>query len=284
MLSTALILCALLIHAGTLSAEAADPKPLIPRSADELDYSDFPKTPLGLNLIATLKRQRHATAMIKSTTTGMLKSFSAGDAIDFVELNEKVTIVQISNCSLVLKRGTRYESLSCRLRVGRKPFIVRSAPIAGARRSPLAGYNVVEDIFEKPPLFKSTYDKVIRSISRKHKVDPYLVKAVIKAESDFNPKAVSTKNAMGMMQLMPQTVSEYGVKDPFNPIDNIDGGVRVLRDLMNYFYGDKRLAIAAYNAGKWAVIKHGFQVPPYRETGNFVERVMGYYSVVDFSR
>ncbi len=261
------------------SAYAIGSEPYQVQSPATLPYSDFPKTPLGLQLIATLKRSGHATAMIKSTATGRLRPFTTGDKIDFAGINEDVTIVQISNCALVLKRGDNYESLSCKLRINSSPFTVGNVPLA-RMRSPLARFKIIDDAYENKPLFKSNYDREIKAISTKHRVDPYLVKAIIKAESNFNPRAVSTKNAMGIMQLAPATARDYGIKNPFDPVENIDGGVRVLRDLMNYFYGNRRLAIAAYNAGKWAVIKHGFQVPPYEETMDFVQRVM----MVDFDR
>lgn len=104
-----------------------------------------------------------------------------------------------------------------------------------------------------------------------------LVHAVITAESGYNPAAVSRKGAQGLMQLMPQTAKRYAVKDPLDPAQNIRGGARYLRDLLDLFENDVELAVAAYNAGENAVLKYGRQIPPYRETLAYVPKVMGLY-------
>jgi len=120
------------------------------------------------------------------------------------------------------------------------------------------------------------YDQLITKASEKYNVDSALVKAVIKAESNFNHKAVSPKGARGLMQLMPATASSLQVRDSFHPEKNIDGGVRYLRYLLNLFKGDLSLALAAYNAGEAAVAKYQYSIPPYRETQTYVQRVMNY--------
>lgn len=120
------------------------------------------------------------------------------------------------------------------------------------------------------------YDKVIEATARKYDVDHALVKAVIKAESNFNSKAVSRKGAKGLMQLMPKTASSLRVSDCFHPEDNIDGGVRYLRYLMNVYDGNLPLTLAAYNAGEKAVARYR-GIPPYAETKTYVRRVMRYY-------
>ena len=120
------------------------------------------------------------------------------------------------------------------------------------------------------------YDKVIEKTARKYDVDHTLVKAVIKAESNFNSKAVSRKGAKGLMQLMPKTAYSLRVGDCFHPEDNIDGGVRYLRYLMNVYDGNLPLTLAAYNAGEKAVARYR-GIPPYAETKTYVRRVMRYY-------
>lgn len=120
------------------------------------------------------------------------------------------------------------------------------------------------------------YDKIIARVARENNLDVALIKAVIRAESNFNHMAVSHKGAKGLMQLMPQTASSLNVEDVFHPDHNIEGGARYLRYLMNLYRGDMRLALAAYNAGEGAVAKYG-DVPPYRETQNYVQRVMIFY-------
>ncbi len=120
------------------------------------------------------------------------------------------------------------------------------------------------------------YGPLIQKASDKYKVDYSLVKAVIKAESNFNHKAVSPKGAQGLMQLMPKTASTLQVKDSFEPESNIEGGVKYLRYLMNVYNGHLPLALAAYNAGEKAVARYG-GIPPYAETQGYVRRVMALY-------
>jgi soluble lytic murein transglycosylase-like protein len=135
---------------------------------------------------------------------------------------------------------------------------------------------------EKRVLFKlnasdiNKYDQLITRAAEKYNVDSALVKAVIKAESNFNHQAVSRKGARGLMQLMPATASSLQVQDSFHPENNIDGGVRYLRYLLNVFKGDLSLALAAYNAGEKAVARHHYSIPPYRETQTYVQRVLTY--------
>jgi soluble lytic murein transglycosylase-like protein len=122
------------------------------------------------------------------------------------------------------------------------------------------------------------YDDLISRASQKYKVDSALVKAVIKAESNFNHQAVSPKGAKGLMQLMPATANSLDVRDSFHPEKNIDGGVRYLRYLLNLFKGDLPLALAAYNAGEAAVARYHYRIPPFRETQTYVQRVLYYLS------
>lgn len=119
----------------------------------------------------------------------------------------------------------------------------------------------------------SQYATEIREISARHGVDATLVESVIRAESAFNPTAVSRTGARGLMQLMPKTAVMLGVRDSFNPRENIDGGVRHLRYLLDRYPGNVTLAVAAYNAGEGAVDNHR-GVPPYAETQQYVQRVL----------
>ena len=119
-------------------------------------------------------------------------------------------------------------------------------------------------------------DSAIDQAASKHGVDPNLVRALIKVESNFNPNAVSNKGAMGLMQLMPRTASGLKLNNPFDPQQNVDAGVRHLKQLLNSNGGDVRLTLAAYNAGQGAVRRNG-GVPPYRETQNYVKRITDLY-------
>lgn len=133
-----------------------------------------------------------------------------------------------------------------------------------------------------PGIDVNKFDQIIINAANKHKIDPALIKAVIKAESNFNHQAVSPVGAQGLMQLMPTTASQLQVEDVFHPGKNIEGGVRYLRYLLNLYGGNLTLALAAYNAGEGAVAKYHNQVPPYRETKNYVNRVLSFYN--SFSR
>lgn len=118
----------------------------------------------------------------------------------------------------------------------------------------------------------ANYEALIVEHARANRLNPQLVRAVIQAESAFNPRAVSPVGAMGLMQLMPGTARELGVVDPFDPEDNIRGGTKYLRSLLDRFDGEVELALAAYNAGPGAVERYN-GVPPYRETRNYVARI-----------
>ncbi len=120
---------------------------------------------------------------------------------------------------------------------------------------------------------RSNFDAIVAEAARLYRVDQALVRAVIHAESGFNPAAVSPKGAAGLMQLMPDTAQRYGVHNAFNPSENVFGGVHYLRDLLRMFGNNRTLAVAAYNAGENAVSRYG-AVPPYAETANYVKRVL----------
>jgi soluble lytic murein transglycosylase-like protein len=115
-------------------------------------------------------------------------------------------------------------------------------------------------------------NKLVDSIARQHDLEPSLVDSVIRVESNYNTNAVSPAGAMGLMQLIPSTARRFGVNDTFHPQQNIEGGVRYLKYLMELYHGDERLALAAYNAGEGAVAKYK-GIPPYPETQNYVYQV-----------
>ena len=123
---------------------------------------------------------------------------------------------------------------------------------------------------------RSQYDAVIERYSLLHGVDPVLVRAVIVVESNFDPRCVSNKGARGIMQLMPETAKRYGVRDIFNVEQNIRGGISYLADLLEMFPDDLSRALAAYNAGEGAVLRHG-GIPPYEETATYVKRALTVY-------
>src|SRR5919106_3701770 len=125
-------------------------------------------------------------------------------------------------------------------------------------------------------LVNGSYDDLILTASGRYNIDAHLIRAVIKAESDFNSNARSHKGAMGLMQLMPETARFHNVSDAYDPGENVDGGVRHLRMLLDRYQGDVELSLAAYNAGSGAVEKHG-GIPPFMETRDYVRRVLRFY-------
>lgn len=123
----------------------------------------------------------------------------------------------------------------------------------------------------------AAYEHIIREAAEANALEPELLRAVISVESAFNPRAVSKAGARGLMQLMPQTAKRFGVRDSFDPRQNIHGGARYLRVLVERFASNMELVVAAYNAGENAVERYGRSIPPYRETRQYVPRVLNLY-------
>ena len=139
-----------------------------------------------------------------------------------------------------------------------------------------------EEVFEpiKEPLSDTTpFQEIIRAAARRYGVDPDLIHCVVAVESNFNPNAVSPKNARGLMQLLPETAAHLGVKNIFDPEQNVDGGTRYLRELLSK-YNNLTLALAAYNAGPMRVDQFGRRVPPYLETMKYVQRITKSYTKI----
>ena len=150
-----------------------------------------------------------------------------------------------------------------------------------------SGGNCREYTLTAPSIFKGTlitrgsgnpsaYDAEIAQVARRYQIDASLIKAVIHAESDFDHRALSSKGAQGLMQLMPDTARELNVRNPFNPKENIDGGTRYLRQLLDSFNGNLNLSLAAYNAGPGLVARTG-AIPKIPETQNYVAKVVRQY-------
>lgn len=129
--------------------------------------------------------------------------------------------------------------------------------------------------FYRPPNVNK-YDRIIQEASRRHGVDFCLVKAIIQAESSFNPRAVSKKGARGLMQIMPENFATLNIKDPFDPLQNIMGGTRYFRALYDRYDGKLALSLSAYNAGPTIVDRYQ-RIPPYPETERYVDKVMRFY-------
>ena len=168
----------------------------------------------------------------------------------------------------------------CPIRSKRKGTPKRYPLPFGTRTVPKgSGYLFVLSFFLVRLCFANTESLLIkiRDAAQRSSLDPKLVQAVIKVESNFRPDATSAKGAMGLMQVMPQTAERCGIVDPYHPLDNLMGACECLRELINRYRGDLRLALAAYNAGPRNIDKyHG--IPPFRETQAYVKRVLEIYS------
>lgn len=126
----------------------------------------------------------------------------------------------------------------------------------------------------------SSVDNFIIESGRRNSVDPLLLYAIMHQESTFKPRALSNKGASGLMQLMPGTAARFGVKNIWDPKQNIEGGTRYMRFLLDKFEGNVQLALAGYNAGEGAVMKYGYRIPPYNETQEYVRRISKRYSLI----
>ena len=147
------------------------------------------------------------------------------------------------------------------------------------RKDPDAVTNVLTSrvVHTYPTEARRKYHAHIVAAARIYQLEPALLHAVISAESGYDPLARSPRGARGLMQLMPATARRYGVDDPLDPEQNIYGGAAYLRDLLTLFGNDMKLALAAYNAGEGSVIEYGNRIPPYRETTQYVPKVLSYY-------
>ena len=128
-----------------------------------------------------------------------------------------------------------------------------------------------------PAVDPDRYTPLVRKTAREVRIDEALLRAVIAVESGFDARAVSSRGAVGLMQLMPETARRYGVTNLYDPAQNIRGGARYLRDLMGKFNNDLSLALAAYNAGEDAIVQYGNRIPPFRETRLYVPKVLDAY-------
>ena len=179
---------------------------------------------------------------------------------------------------LVLRSGARMDVKSYQL-IGDKYRVQLDGGWAEIAASEVVGIEP-EEIFvaaPKMPLAQAPFGELIRKTAEKYAVDPDLVFSVVAAESNFNPKAISRRNARGLMQLLPETARRLGVKDVFDPAQNIDAGTRHLRNLLKLYQGDLALTLAAYNAGPGAVERFG-NVPPYNETIAYVRAIRKTYA------
>jgi len=194
-----------------------------------------------------------------------------------VGLTAGATIVRADY--VVLRSGARLNVTGYEL-LGDKYRLQLDGGVAEVPASDVVGIEP-EEVFEPlpPPLNPSTpYHDLILAASQHHGVDADLIHCVIAIESNFDPKAVSPKNARGLMQLLPQTAAQLGVRDVFDPQENIEAGTRYLKEMLARYNNNLTLALAAYNAGPEKVEQYGWRVPPYSETVKYVRRISRSYA------
>jgi hypothetical protein len=187
-------------------------------------------------------------------------------AADIYQYTDQDGVIHFSNVGV----GTAKKFRKVRSEPRHQPKHRRHAALAPASPAP-------DTAALSSPDAAVDYVAVIDNACYRHGVDPKLVHAIVKVESGFNPYALSRKGAMGLMQLMPQTAINMNVQNIFNPHENVDGGVRYLRYLIDRYEGNLSLALAAYNAGETAVKKWG-TIPPYPETQSYVQRILKLYN------
>jgi len=151
-------------------------------------------------------------------------------------------------------------------------LVVALPPVEALAAAPAS--SAVLPVISDPRNPGAAYRNIIEQVAREVAMSPQLLHAVIQVESGYQPNARSPKGAQGLMQLMPATAERFGVRDAFDPQQNIRGGALYLKWLLEYFRGDLRLALAAYNAGEAAVVKAGYRIPPIAETRDYVPKVL----------
>ncbi len=190
-----------------------------------------------------------------------------------IYVDETPVSPKVSTAPAIRSSGLMYWSPSAHVWKSVPSANVRAARSAAAE---VSNSQLTSGYVRGKPFTQQDIDTAIDQAAARHNVDPSLVRAVIKVESNFNPNAVSRTGAMGLMQLMPQTARQLNVINPFDPQQNVDAGVRHLKQLMENYGGDVKLSLAAYNAGAGAVARSA-GIPHFRETRDYVKRITQLY-------
>lgn len=219
-------------------------------------------------LLLTLITAFTATAQTRTRYT--FDNFDTATGVQVVV--PQTTIVPQKKAPLVKKTSSQTMRLQEGVSLKGNPYVGRAvgSSVSMGSNSSLKGFTTGS----------MEIDSYIVDSSQRYGIDPLLIYAQMHQESTFKLKATSNKGASGLMQLMPATARRFGVTDIYDPRQNIDAGVRYMRWLLDTFNGDVTLALAGYNAGEGAVMKYGYQIPPYNETREYVRRIMNRYSEI----
>lgn len=221
--------------------------------------------------VRKIERVRAETSIIKSGTPTRVVT---NDAVDNAKLNP-VWIHLVGGARVEADEATE-SAAGVWLRRGSLSVFIDRARVDRIEREEIATTSGPKTV-RGWSTGSAGLNALIKQNGARYGVDPYLIFLVMEEESHFNPRVVSPKGARGLMQLMPGTAARFGVRNAFNPAENISGGVRYLKLLLKTYNGRVDLALASYNAGEGAVAKWGHRVPPYRETRNYVKRIGGRY-------
>lgn len=210
-----------------------------------------------------------ASAAFAQTRARVFDNFDTSSGVEIVTPTVK-PLVSSRSTSSKKRRGKVKKTMSVRDGVGLKAGYTRGTKLTMGTSTSLKGFSTGDAVI----------DSYIVESSRRYNIDPLLIYSQMHQESAFKKRARSHKGASGLMQLMPATARRFGVTKIYDPKQNIDAGVKYMRWLLNKFNGDVVLALAGYNAGEGAVMKYGWQVPPYRETRNYVKKISRKYNVI----
>jgi len=280
------------VYSGHASAQEREQVRLKLANGSYLVVDEASETPQGVwyrqgsmsNFLPKEKVKKIERTMPESVAAPEQKSTNDDDHFEAIEAVAEKSEPKSGNYEqpvwIYLKGGARVEADSASespagawyKRGGMSMFIDRSR----IDRIELEAPETVAQTGKKPRGWSTGstgLDRLIHLNGSKYNVDPYLIFLVMEQESHFNPRVVSPKGARGLMQLMPGTAARFGVRRPHDPAQNISGGTRYLRELLNRFNNRVDLVLASYNAGEGAVAKFGNRVPPYRETRNYVKKI-----------
>ncbi len=240
---------------------------------------------LSLLSLTVFAQDSSQLAQVEEVSTARtVTSLTTADLVNSQDFTAKIPEVNSSRKRKVteVKRGKKgfdsaYLPVVASDSIFEKKAVVKPELNNGVMMSAVAARTVTESRPLEVSVNNKSIDSLLEAAAARNGIDKRLMMAVMKQESSFNPRATSYKGACGLMQLMPATAMRFGVRDIYDPAQNIEGGARYLRFLLDTFGGNVELALAGYNAGEGAVMKYGNRIPPYAETQDYVRKISAHY-------